>query len=399
MKQDLAWKNLRAKPLRTAALILLTALLSLTFCGGTLLVSSLKSGLHSLENRLGADIMVVPYEATTKADLENIVLQGNPGYFYMTDSIYEKIAQREGIGEISTQFFLASTSSSCCSVSVQIIGFDPETDFTVQPWIRRSFKGALQPMDIVVGSDLNAFVGDTLTFYGVECRVAAKLDRTGTYYDTSVFTTGETVKALIRSSLDLHMNDFAEIDPDKVVSCVLINTAEGSTTEDLLNDINIHVKKVKAIRTSDMISGISDSLSGVSDVIGGMIAAVWILGTVILLLAFSMSVNARKKEFAVLRVIGVSQKRLAGIILREGLIAGGIGSLLGAGLALLCLAAFHQLIENQLGLPLLLPAAGRIAWLAVWAVCVSVLAGAAAAAVSAYRISRADPALILRGDN
>ena len=181
-------RTLRGNPVRTAILIFLTAILSLMIFGGTLMITSLKTGLHSLESRLGADIMVVPYEAATKSNLETIVLQGATGYFYMDEAKYQKIASTEGIGQISAQFFLASASSGCCSLSVQIIGFDPDTDFTITPWIKKSYGQTLQKYDIIVGNDLNAFVGDTLIFYGVECRVAAKLDKTGTSFETAVFT-------------------------------------------------------------------------------------------------------------------------------------------------------------------------------------------------------------------
>ena len=118
---------------KPVALLLAAAVLA-----GSLIVGSLRTGLHSLEARLGADVMVVPYEATSKSSVESIVLQGNIGYFYMDQAAYSKIASREGIGQISAQFFLASASAGCCSVPVQIIGFDPETDFTVTPWIRKS---------------------------------------------------------------------------------------------------------------------------------------------------------------------------------------------------------------------------------------------------------------------
>ena len=85
MKQqiNLPLKNLKGKPVRSAMLLLLTVLLSFVILAGSLTVSSLRTGLSSLQSRLGADIMVVPYEATTKSSLENIVLQGNTGYFYM----------------------------------------------------------------------------------------------------------------------------------------------------------------------------------------------------------------------------------------------------------------------------------------------------------------------------
>lgn len=396
---NIAYRNVRRRPVRTAVLLVLTALLSLAVCGGTLLVSGLQKGLGSLEARLGADIMVVPYEARTKSNLESIVLQGNPGYFYMDNSRYEKIRGLDGIGQISAQFYLASASSGCCSIPVQIIGFDPETDFTVLPWLKRSYDGNLQAGDIVVGNDLNAFPGDTLTFYGIDCHVAAKLDKTGTYYDSAVFTNIDTIQQLIGSSLDKGMNDFAGTDPQKVVSTVLINVAEGYSPEEVMNDINIHVKKVKAVQTKEMISGISRSLQGTSDVIGVLIAAVWVLGLVILLLAFTMSVNERKREFAVLRVIGASQGKLASIVMQEALLTGLCGSVLGTGLALVGMLGFRTAVSEQIGLPFLLPGAGQTALLAVLSILAVLLAGILAAAVCAYRISRVDTALILRGDN
>lgn len=399
LSKSLPFRNLAGKPVRTAILILLTALLSLTVFGGTLMITSLKTGLHSLESRLGADIMVVPYEATTKSNLENIVLQGATGYFYMDNNKYQKILEREGIGQVSAQFFLASASSGCCSTAVQIIGFDPDTDFTITPWIKKSYGNDLQKYDVVVGNNLNLFVGDTVTFYGKECHVAAKLDKTGTSFDTAVFTNKETIKALIQSSLDLKMNTFQNIDPEQVVSCVMINVAEGYTVEDVVNDINIHVQKVKAIRTKEMISGISDSLAGVSDVIGILIAVVWMLGIVILLLAFTMSVNERKKEFAVLRVMGASRNQLAGIVMQEALLTCLAGSVIGIAVGLLVILPCNQLIEEQLNLPFLLPETGNIIGYVISAVAVSVIAGSIAAAASAFRISRIDTALILRGEN
>lgn len=394
----LAVQNLTGKPVRTAVLTVLAALLALAVFGGSLIVTSLRTGLHSLEDRLGADIMVVPYEATTKTNLEAIVLQGATGYFYMDNARAEKVLAREGIGQASEQFFLASASTGCCSLSVQIIGFDPQTDFSITPWIRRSFGGELQKYDVVVGNDLNAFVGDTLQFYGTQVHVAAKLAKTGTAYDTAVFTGEDTIKALIASSVERGMNQFT-VDPDKVVSCILINAADGYTPEEVVNDINIHVKKVKAIQTKEMISGISDSLSGVRDVIGVLMAAVWVLGLAILLLAFTMSVNERRKEFAVLRVIGASRGMLAGLVLREALLTGVCGGMLGGVIGLAVIVPFNRVIEEQLGLPFLLPGAGTIIGYFAAAVILTALAGAAAAGIAALRISRMDTGLILRGDN
>lgn len=397
--KSLTLKNLKGRPAKTAVLMILSSLLAFAVFAGSMTVISLGRGLDSLENRLGADVMVVPYEAVTKKKFEDMVLQGSIGYFYMDNSKLDEIAALDSVGDISAQLYLASTGSSCCSIPVQIIGFDPDTDITVSSWIKRSSGNELSKFDIVVGNDLNAFVGDTLSFYGVDCKVAAKLDKTGTSYDTTVFTNYDTIKALIQSSLDRGMNDFKNIDPDNVVSCLLINAADGYTPDDVANDINLHVKKVKALQSGSMISGIASSLKGVKGMIRAFIIAVWVMGLLIMLLAFTMSVNERRKEFAVLRVIGASRKKLAAIVMKESLavclISGITGCLVGTALML----AFNGAIEKALALPFLLPDVPSIAGCFAGAVILSALSGSAAAAVSARRVSRIDTGLTLRGDN
>ena len=150
----LAAKNMRRRPVRTAAMILLAAFLAFSVLAGSLIVASLQNGLKSYEDRLGADVVVVPYEARTHGQFESILLQGIPGMFSMSTKDYQKVIGREGIEAAAPQFFLTSASASCCSVSVQIIGFDPELDFTVQPWIRESYEDKLETGDVIVGADL-----------------------------------------------------------------------------------------------------------------------------------------------------------------------------------------------------------------------------------------------------
>ena len=391
--------QIRRRPGRSAALILLSAFLCFATLGGTLMISGLRSGLNSLEAKLGADIMVVPYEAATKAQLKDIILQGNPGYFYMNRSVMDKLKETEGVGQLSEQFFLASTSSGCCSLPVQIIGYDPETDFTILPWIRDSYDGTLAEGEILVGNDLNAFPGDTLTFYGSDCRVAAKLNRTGTYLDTSVFASEQTIKNLIVCAKEKKLFNFGDVDPEQIVSCALINVADGYSVEEVLGDINVHVRKVKAVRTQEMLEDVSRKLTGVSDLVGGLLIVVWLLSLVILALVFVMISGERRKEFAVLRAIGASRGQLARLLFKESVLLCLIGSGAGALLALLVLAGFGGAVESGMGLPFLLPGAGGTAGLAAAAVLISVAAGAVSAAVCGFRISRIDTALILRGEN
>ena len=399
LTESLSFRNIKGRPVRTAVLIALTAIMAMSAICGSLAVMSLRNGLGALEARLGADIMTVPASAVSKQDFENIVLQGSKGYFYMDRSYYDKIAEREGIEKISYQLYLASASAGCCSVPLQIIGYDPDTDFTVSPWIRKSAGGELKELDVVVGNDLSVFVGETITFYGVTCNVKAKLDKTGNDLDTAVYTDIGTIKRLIAASLELGMNDFKDIDPDKVVSCVLIKIADGYSVDEVLNDLNLHVRRTKSFKTTDMISGVSESLAGVSGIIGILMAAVWVLVLVILFLAVYMSVNERKKEFAVLRVAGASRSRLAGIVMSETLIITITGAVIGIFLGLLMILPFNGLIEESTGLPFLLPDTLHIIICAFVALAASVIAGMLSSLGSAKRISRIDTGVILRGDN
>ncbi|MBQ6904298.1 MAG: FtsX-like permease family protein [Lachnospiraceae bacterium] len=398
LSQSLAFRNILNRPARSIAMLALTALLTVSVFCGTLIVMSLNRGLSSLQNRMGADIMVVPYEATTKSDvsLENVVLLGNTGYFYMDSSIVNKIAEREGIGEISTQYFLSTLSSGCCSVPVQVIGFDPETDFTVTPWIRQSYGRDLKDGEVCVGHRLNAFVGDTLTFYGKDVTVAAKLEETGTDLDTAVYTNANTIRQLIKASVDLNLNTEKIADPDRVVSCVLLNAADGYSVDEVLNDINIHIRKAKAFRTRGLIEGISASLAGVSRIAFLLTAVVWVFCLIVLVIMFTMNVNERKREFAVLRAIGASGKGVSRIVTQESVLLSVAGAVAGVVCGLLVLLPFSGLLEQALDLPFLLPGALTVVSVAALSCLSAILCGALASARAARKVSRTDAALLLR---
>jgi putative ABC transport system permease protein len=401
MKQtiNLPIKNLIRHPARTIALSMLTLFLSFSALGGSLLVYGLQGGLKSLESKLGADIMVVPYEATTKSTFSDMILQGNPGYFYMSDSITEKLSNYDGIGQISTQFYLASTSSGCCDYKVQIIGYDPNTDFTITPWLKDNYSGGVGDFEIVVGNQLNAFPGDTLRFFDVTCTVVAKLDETGSYLDTAVYANMNTIRAMIQGAKDNGMHTFDSVDPDNLVSSVLINVADGYSVDEVLNDINIHNKKVSAVRTQNMLSDVSTGLLNISGIISVLLAAVWILALVILFIAFSMIGNERKKEFAILRGLGASQRTLSHIMLKEAFYVSLLGSLAGAVLASIVMILFQNLIRGSLDLPYLLPGTVIFIGLFIGSVAASILAGTLSSLICVSKVSHVDTAIVLRGDN
>ncbi|MBQ8967543.1 ABC transporter permease [Ruminococcus sp.] len=394
--RELPLIDIRRRPLRSTALIVVAAILSAAVFGGQVVIRSLQRGLDSLKQRLGADIIVLPEGAENKVDLENILLQGTPGYFYMDKSAAEEIASIDGVDKLSAQYFLVSANAECCTVQVQIIGFDEQSDITVKPWLKEAYEGSLGKNEIIVGAGLATKVGHSLTLYGVECRAVGKLERTGTGLDTAVYATNETVRGLIKASAEQGIAVLSRQSPEDVVSSVYIKAAEGTDLDELTAAINTEVEGVQAVRTKSMMTETADRLGVISKGIAVFIAAVWVLAVIIMSAVFYLTANERKREFAVLRVMGFSRKKLSRLVLTEALITAGAGAAAGVILTSAAVLPFVNIIEQKTALPLLMPKTSAIVSAGA-AVIITVLAtGSAAAALSAYRLSHIDTGKILR---
>jgi putative ABC transport system permease protein len=282
---------------------------------------------------------------------------------------------------------------------VQIIGYNPDTDFTITPWLKDNYSGDVKDLEIVVGNQLNAFPGDTLRFFDVSCTVVAKLEETGSYLDTAVYANMNTIRAMIQGAKDNGMHTFDNVNPDNLVSSVLINVADGYSVEEVLNNINIHTKKAEAVRTQNMLSDVSEGLINISSIISVLLIVIWIFSLIVLFIIFSMIGNERKKEFAILRGMGASRKELSHIMMKEAFYICSLGSLTGAIASSIVLYLFGNMIRSSLSLPFLFPGLSVFAGLFVCSVVTSIIAGILSATMCVSKVSHVDTALVLRGDN
>ena len=398
--KGLAFRNILRRSGRSIALLLMVALLAFSMFGGTIVISSLQNGLTSLEGRIGADVIVIPTTAKSKVDMKAILLDGTTGYFYMSRDYLEDVAAIEGVDKVSGQLYLASLRASCCSASVQVIGFDPETDFSVQPWISRSYNKSLEDLDIVVGCNVSVDIGETLIIYQQKCRVVAKLESTGTAMDTAVYTTVSTVRILMDAASALGADLDVKGEPEDMISAIYIKVKEGYDPQKVTDHINVYMKKkLAAVTTKSMLTGISDSLAAISQSVRLLMIVIWVLVLFILIAAFAMMIRERKREFAVLRVLGASRAMLSRMVLSESLMLSLAGGLVGIGLAALVAFPFSGLIESSLGLPFLTPSLGTSLLLALVALAAVMIVGPVASAWTAHRLSRVDAGNALREEN
>ena len=284
---------------------------------------------------------------------------------------------------------------------VQLTGFDPETDFLIRPWIRENYKknnnnDIINDGELIVGSGITVPKNKKLVFYNTECEIVARLDKTGTGLDYAVYANMNTIRNMMKNARALGFHAFDNVNADQSVSSVLVRVKDGYNIESVTDDINLHVRRVEATRSKNMIAGIAGGLSGVSRVIGILIGAIWILSIGILAAASGMIVRERTREFGVLRVIGASSGMIAGLILTESALINFIGGALGVLITALCVTPFSTLIRESLALPYLMPGTVWILILLMISILLTVIAGALPAAFFALKLNRGETALLLR---
>ena len=386
--RTLPLRNLLRRPGRTAALVALTALLALSVFGGSIVVMSLRQGLNSLESRLGADIIVVPSSAQSKVSFQNMLLQGTTGAFYMDAENLERVREVEGVEIAAPQVFLASLKADCCSVKIQVIGFDPETDFFVRPWIEQSYSMDLDDLDVMVGCKVEAGIGETIRIYDERCKVVGRLAATGTGLDTAVYCNMSTMKILLKAAEAKGVSHKVTSDPDDdVLSAIYVKVREGYDISQVNSKIQGHTRKCSAVRTKSMLTDVSDSLAGISNTITMLVVAIWVLALVILLIAFAMIAGERKRSM------------LSGLVLKESALCSLTGGVLGVLSASMIVFPFTTLIETKLSLPYLQPEISSVLLLALGSLAATVIIGAAASAWASFRLSRVDPGIALREGN
>ena len=193
---SLAVKNLRRKPIRTFVLLLIVSMVTGTLLGATIFISGMENALKIGTYRLGADVLVVPEknEAQAKAAL----LAGEPTSFYMDRGILDKIKNIEGVKKASAQLFIKPASFTCCyNVETFLIAFDPETDFTITPWLEKNLKRKPIGNEVITGSAMPVLTGDTLPFFGTSFSVIGTMEPTGMkFFDQSVFMTMDAAYAM-----------------------------------------------------------------------------------------------------------------------------------------------------------------------------------------------------------
>lgn len=101
-------KNLTRQKVRTMMIVVFSIVLSASLFVSTILVESMQQSVEKMEDRMGADIIVVPEEYET--DYKDALFSGELCTFYMENKWYEPISQIAGVKGIVIAFLFDCAS-------------------------------------------------------------------------------------------------------------------------------------------------------------------------------------------------------------------------------------------------------------------------------------------------
>lgn len=357
---SIALSNLSYKINRTLSMLLLTSLCAASVFACVVLDFGLKNGINTIQKRLGADLMIVPKGAEQK--MQSVLISGEPNYFYMEKEIAEKISQIEGVEKVTSRFYLTSVSEDCCDFPVQIVGFEPETDFVISPWIEESFPPDSKKFTeefytegcVVTGNNVLT-QKDGVRFFGKTHPVSGKLSKSGAGIDNAVFVSMNTLKEIYDDAKGRGFGFISDGKAGSKVSAVFVRLSEGAKADSTAVKITSRIPNVSVVKRDAVFSEISSSLDSVFFILKILAVSVTLFTVISLAIIFPLAVSSRIAEFSILRILGAAHKKCAKILLYEALFISVAGGLSGIALASLLVFPFCTAIDSALSVPLVFP--------------------------------------------
>jgi putative ABC transport system permease protein len=393
--RQLALSNIKGSAFRSGVVALCALLVASFALGTTLILRGAENSLRLAIERLGADIVVVP--EGTEARVESALLMGTTTRVWMPEETLEKVAAVPGVQAVSPQLYLSTLiDAACCAVSdMFLVVYDPQTDFTIEPWLIKTIGQHLKLGEVVGGSYVFVPEGEqNIKLYGYFVTLKANMEPTGTALDQSMFLTLETARDMARISQTMAVRPL-EI-PQGQISSVMVRLQPGSDPEAVALEIMHQVPGVTPIASSNLFRAYRQQMSSLRSAIVAMMGLTLALSVAMIGLVFSMAANERRRELGVLRALGATRTFVFQSLLTEAGLLALAGGLAGIGLVILTTYLFRNLIVHTLSLPILLPSPGSLLLQVGGGLSVALLSITLAAMLPAYRISRMDPANAMR---
>lgn len=391
---SLALQNLGRRKARSLLLIAAVAIGSGVVFTGATLMRSIDTSMALGFSRMGADMMVVPDGALT--NITAALLTVEPTELVLDADAFTK-AQISSVARVAPQKIVRVEHSGIGDHHelVDLVGFDPARDFTIQPWLAEKLNRPIQIDDVILGASREAPLGSQLLIFGKPHTVYGRLGRTGVgIHERGVFMSFAALEAMSGQV------KAAVLAPGKVTG-FLVELAPGSTALQTRFAILSTLKGVKVVTGDSSLSGIRQGLAALLDGILALMVLMFFSTALMVSVLFSAIVTERRVELGLLKAIGARRSQVIGMMVIEAVVATGVGGLLGVVLGVLVMRLYERslvfYLEN-VGVPFVWLDTPHTIAFAAGAIVLACAIGALGSLYPAWRASRRDPYDLVRGE-
>lgn len=392
----LAWKNVLGNRFRSLAVCVCAALVASLVLAATFVVRGAEESLRANLQRLGADILVLPWGTMTEK-IGGVRLMSAAIDGWMPRTYVNRIAALDGVAEVSPQLYLGSIKNSAYSAQPEmfVVAYDPATDFALEPWLQGKEVGDLGPGQALVGAHIAPpDGGNEIPLYGHHLQVVNRLQPTATSIDHTVFVSFETAEQMIAWSMG-QAKGALNLMPGSI-SAIMVNVALDRDPHQIAVDILERVPGVVPLETPDLFQTERRQMAGVLRTIVGLLGVIWALTVAFLTLVFSVAANERRWDMGVLRALGFTRALVLKVLLMEGAMLALAGGSVGVLLSVLGFSAFGGELAQVARLPIHSPSPMGLVSLSLGGQTTALISVTLAAFVPAWRISHEEVALSMR---
>ena len=392
---QLAIKNIRGNGFRSIAIFLAVVSMTGFLLATTLIITGARYSLDSGLERLGADILVVPEGAEIK--IETALLMGKPVDVWMPRENIRQVADIPGVEAVSPQIYLASMfDSPCCAVSEMfIVVYDPDTDFTIAPWLEQNLGRSLITGEVIGGNYIFVPEGSQyITLYGYDTDLVGILEPTGTGMDQTLFMTLDTAVAMAESSKTTALMTL-NIEPN-VISTIMVKVSQNMDPHRVAIQIFKDTEGMVPIESPNLFGTFRSQMNGLLWGFFAITVIVWAVTMILTGIIFSMAANERRREMAVLRAVGATRNFIFRSVLTEAALLALGGAVIGITIAASGLYIFKDMIAGSLKMPFLFPSITSFIGLFSAGVILAIVSVTWSALIPALRLSRQELAIAMR---
>lgn len=356
------------------------------------------SGMELSKQRMGADIVIVPFGETLEPSL--LLFGGAAANSYMPKNLVDGVRAVKGVRAVTPQFYTHSLSADCHDIGTQIrmIGYDPTSDWVLAPWLKKLHKTEIKDDEVILGAKVPTWTENKISILGKWYNIITTAEETGTTLDYSLLVSMNEARRVVSEDKSLTKVWNRMGPPSELISTILVQVDDGADINQVVSGIQ-EVGLMKPIVAAEVKKHISDHFTVFAILIGG-IGILTVLASLLHLFSrFYTLTWERQAEWGLYLAFGATGRDIGIVIVGEAVIVSFVGSIAGLLLGSGLYSGSLKLLEAYQSFPFIHPSWGFLASTAIGITLLFTGLGALAAWLPAYQGSRIDPSTIMtRGE-